>query len=469
MYPEGKFRNGFARITRIACALTLVWAVLGACFLAPVHAMGQQTNSTSQLPDAPRPQNNAPQNPPPTTPTPVVPEQAAPPQGPVSPNAPLPRSADEQGDEQAAPVPPPRANIQTAPIGTVVAPDPGSREELTVIRKNVNFVTVPVTVKDRDGHLVPGLLANDFSIYEEGVKQKLRFFTSDPFPLSAAVVIDLGMSDTELSKVRQTLPALVGAFGQFDEVSIYSYGNTVKKWQELTPADKISTSMLRQLKSQRGANSGAPVVGGPLGQSGPVINGRKMDNTPNIETMPSGPIEQSRVLNDAILAAAQDLARRDRARRAEAAAGTEYRKILFIISDGRELGSVASYADVMKVLLSNDIMVYAVGVGGAAIPIYGKLQKLNIPRTGTGNILPKYASATGGQVFTEFTQDAIESAYSRVTEEARNQYTLGYTTRATPSSAYRTIEVRVNKPGLRIYARDGYYPLPPERPGQKKP
>ena len=139
--------------------------------------------------------------------------------------------------------------------------------------------------------------------------------------------------------------------------------------------------------------------------------------------------------------------------------------MLFVISDGRDLGSTSSYSEVMKVLLSNDITVYSVGVAGAAIPIYRRLGTVNIPRMGTGNILPKYASATGGQVFPEFSRSAIETAYARVTEEARNQYTLGYTTRATISSAYRTIEVRVNRSGLRIYARDGYYPLPPERMG----
>jgi VWFA-related protein len=343
--------------------------------------------------------------------------------------------------------------------------DPGSREQLFILQRQVSFVTVPVTVKDRDGHLVEGLLAKNFSVYEDGVRQNIKFFTSDPFPLSAAVVIDLGMSDTEVSKVRESLPALIGAFGQFDEVSIFTYGNTVKKWQDLTPADKITNSTLRQLKSQRGATSGAPVIGGPLGQNGPVINGRNMDNTPNIPSMPTGQTAPpSRVLNDAILAAAQNLARRDRMRRSQSEQGLEYRKILFVISDGRELGSVASYADVMKVLLSNNISVYAVGVGGAAIPGFGKLETLNLPKTGVGNILPKYASATGGQLYTEFGRAAIESAYSRVTSEARNEYTLGYTTRATPSSNYRTIEVRVGRPGLRVYARDGYYPLPPPRP-----
>jgi hypothetical protein len=88
---------------------------------------------------------------------------------------------------------------------------------------------------------------------------------------------------------------------------------------------------------------------------------------------------------------------------------------------------------------------------------------VNIPFSGSGNILPKYASATGGQVFPEFDRDAIERAYSQVTGEARNQYTLGYSTRATPSTDYRSIEVRIHRGGLKVIARDGYFPLPKAR------
>ncbi len=462
-------RGGFALAFNLGVAISLVLIVLGALVAAPRMANAQQVpaNSLQQLPDSPKPQKNAPQEPPPQNP----PEDAvAPPAAPAPGlSSPLPKSTPADAANNTAGIPQgnaPTPDIRTLPAGSVPTADPGSREQLWVLQHSVNFVTVPVTVKNRDGHLVEGLLANNFSIYEDGVKQQVKFFTSDPFPLSAAVVIDLGMGDKEVSKVRESLPALVGAFGQYDEVAIFSYNNTVKKWQDLTPADKVNTATLRQLKSQKGSTSGAPVIGGPLGQPGPVINGRNMDNTPNISSMPTtGSIRPSRVLNDAILAAAQNLARRDRMRRAESGQGADYRKILFVISDGQEWGSIASYAAVMKVLLTNNIAVYAVGIGGAAIPGYGKLEKLNVPKTGTGNILPKYASATGGEVFTEFGSEAIEAAYSRVTAEARNQYTLGYNTRATPSGTYRTIEVRVGQPGLRVYSRDGYYPLPPAKPG----
>ena len=187
-----------------------------------------------------------------------------------------------------------------------------------------------------------------------------------------------------------------------------------------------------------------------------MINNIPVDRSAPVEISPA---KQSRVLNDAILAAAMDLGRRQKGRR----------KIIFIISDGREYRSNASYSDVLKVLLSNGILVYGIGVGGSAIPGYKQLEKLHLPGQAYGDILPKYASATGGEILSEYSKDAIENAYQRAIGDARNQYTLGYTTAATPSSTYREIEVRVDRPGCKnsnlrpcvlVYAKAGYYPLP---------
>jgi VWFA-related protein len=163
------------------------------------------------------------------------------------------------------------------------------------------------------------------------------------------------------------------------------------------------------------------------------------------------------VLNDAILQAALALSKRERTRR----------KIIFVISDGRELGSKASYSDVLRLLLSNEIEVKAVALETAALPVYSKLERLHLPGQGYGNLLPRYTSATGGGTpYAELSRSAIEDAYAQAMNEARNQYTLGYTpTRPkTPTtSAKREIEVLVDRPGLKISAKDGYYPVPAAR------
>ena len=162
-------------------------------------------------------------------------------------------------------------------------------------------------------------------------------------------------------------------------------------------------------------------------------------------------------MNDAILRAAQDLSRRQKGGR---------RRIIFVISDGREYGSTARYDEVRKLLLSQNISVYALGVDVAAMPVYDKLNRIRLPGFGYGDILPKYASDTGGETFAEFDKHAIEQAYAKATEFARNQYTLGYNTKVTLSSSYHSIDVHVHLMNLVVIAKSGYYSLPPAPPKQ---
>ena len=349
--------------------------------------------------------------------------------------------------------------VTTVPEGSVPR-DMETREDLYKITSTVNLVLVPVSVKDTTGRPVDGLLYKDFAVLENGQKQQLKFFTSDPFPLSVAVLFDLGMPDVGVKRVQETLPALQGAFSPYDEVSVYTYSSTVSQVADFGATGQRLTAVLNEIKTYSGANNGPPVTSGPLGPQGPIINGVPIDSpvTPVIT-----PPKEARVTNDAILRAARDLSKRARTRR----------KIILVVSDGRERGSTASYADTLKVLLTQNIIVYAVGVDGAALPGYSKIQKLHIPNLGLGkagfepigygNILSKYVSATGGgTVYAESARAGIEQAYGRAVGEARNNYTLGYTPKAS-IGGYRQIEVRVRRPDVKVYAKDGYYPLPTAR------
>lgn len=323
----------------------------------------------------------------------------------------------------------------------------------------VNQVIVPVSVKDENGHLVSGLGPKDFTVLENGKKETLNFFTADPFALSVAVIIDLGMKDVDVQKVHHTFPALEGAFSQFDEVTLYTYSNTVGQLSGWTAAGQQLDAALGEVEQARGDNNGPPVTSGPFGPGGPSINGMPIDpGAPTVYT----PVQTAHVMNDAILKAAMDLSRRDKTRR----------KVIFIISDGREYRSQASYRDVLQVLLKNNIMVYAIGLGGSAIPGYKELSKLHVPRLGYTDLLPKYVNATTGTpVVSELTRTGIEDAYAQILGDARNQYTMGYLTHAPPTGSYRTFEILVDRPSCKsairpcvnVYAPDGYYPAPPAR------
>jgi VWFA-related protein len=317
----------------------------------------------------------------------------------------------------------------------------------------VNNVLVSVTVKDSNSRLVQGLTRQDFSLYEDGKPQRIVFFRSDPLPLSAAVVIDTGLAESDLRKVQDTLPALISAFGQFDEVSIYIFGDAVRRVQGFTPVRGGNfDSVIVSLRAMSGQNPGVP-GGGPL-SSPPSINDRPIlspgETTEQATQAQQMRAEPAHVLNDALLQAAMDLGQRPKVNR----------RVLFVISDGTERRSNASYSDTLKVLESQNVAVYGVQV---AAPGFRALQKIHVPMIQGSSLLPKYASATGGEIFAEFNQRAVESAYAQVTSQARNQYTLGYETRLVPSSEFKEIEVRVHRPGLKVYAKDGFYLLPQRR------
>jgi VWFA-related protein len=420
----------------------------------PSQKPGDQT-----IPDAPstvQPPKPAPE--PPPAPEQAPPSQTQPPAPDTgAPNEETPREAPPATQQNPSAKPP--INIRTVPEGGATKQESSAQDELFKIIVTTNQVMVPVTVKDDSGRLVNGLLSKDFSVRENGKKQTLNFFTSDPFALSAAVILDLGMKDVDVQRVARTFPALEGAFSQFDEVSIYSYSNAVSKLSDWAAVGQKFTDTMRSLAAARGRNNGPPVTSGPIGPQGPTINNMPVD--PGASTVYT-PAQESHVLNDAILRAAMELARRDKARR----------KVIFVISDGREYRSDASYGDVLKVLLTNNIMVYGIGVGGSAIPGYNKLEKLHLPRFGYSDILPKYVNATGGEVSNEMTRNGIEDAYARLLGDARNQYTLGYLSHQAPTGSHRDIEVLVNRPSCKrssirpcvdVTAKEGYYPAPPGR------
>jgi VWFA-related protein len=435
----------------------------GAQASPPAQASGQKgaadrNQQNQSIPDAPstvQPPAALPQPPP----TPQSEEQQPAPARQAPPaNEPPPR---ESSDEVPA-GPPPPLNVKTVPQGgaTRSATDTDTQEQFYRMIVSINQVMIPVTVKDELGHLVGGLLPKDFTVRENGKKQTLNFFTSDPFALSAAIIFDLGMKDVDVQKVNHTFPALEGVFSPFDEVSIYSYSNVVGQISNWTAVGEKLTERFASLATATGRNNGPPVTDGPFGPQGPTINNMPVDPNPGITA--SARQQESHVLNDAILKAALDLAKRPR----------ERRKVIFIISDGREYHSNASYRDVLKVLLSNNIMVYAIGVGGSAIPVYDKVSKLHLPRFGYSDILPKYASATGGEVFNELTRTGLEEAYSRLMGDARNHYTLGYVSHTPAVGQHNDLEVLIDRPRCRrssirpcvdVTAKEGYYAMPAPR------
>src|SRR5690242_20597991 len=105
------------------------------------------------------------------------------------PDAPKPKpNLPSQFPDNAPPAPknerpelPPPDSAPTTPQPAPAPPEGGvatSRNDLYTYSVRVNFVQVPVTVKDSSGRLVSGLGPKDFAVYEDGKRQQLTLLTS---------------------------------------------------------------------------------------------------------------------------------------------------------------------------------------------------------------------------------------------------------------------------------------------------
>jgi VWFA-related protein len=334
-------------------------------------------------------------------------------------------------------------------------PPAGQGPQMT-IHIPVNEVLVPVMVRDKKGALVPSLDWRNFRVYEDGARQKIVYFTTDPYPLSVAFVVDQSLPADVMSKVNQSLAAVTGAFTPADSVAVFTYNTTPREITTFTGAQGARLNVALESAKAPGRDMGMPAQGGPM-EGGPMINGDYID--PNLAPQHGNNIGMSRQpkdyhpLNDAILAAATELAKQPR---------TNHRRIIYIISDGKEQGSKASYKEVVRYLLTNDISLYGTLVGDSAIWGLGYLDKKHIPLLPTmrDNLLPKYSIATGGMLDSELSENGIQRSFAKITDSVRSQYTLGYLSHAgVMASRFHTIEVRIEGvPNLEITARDGYYP-----------
>ena len=349
-------------------------------------------------------------------------------------------------------------------------PPPASKAsdfDLPTIRAAVNFVEVPFLVKDNKGRFVPGLEYRDVRIYENNVRQHITNFTVDPFPLSVALVIDNSLDFKTMNRVNASIGALQAAFTPYDEVSVFTYDHGARQLTKATGGQ--SPRLTQAIEGAKGAGH-EPMYYAPgeaLG-GGISINGGAQDNlTPltNNRSVGSrqGPAQVERevhTLNDGILAAAQSLSKAAKGRR----------RIVYVISDGKEYGSNAKAKDVIRYCETNNITVYATLVGDSTVAGLGFVDTLHLPLMMRDNILPVYTKATGGEFYAEYRQRGIETSFARITEEVRTQYTIGYySSDPIIDPKFRPLEIRVlGRSGLNIIGKRGYYPTPQEvaRPAQ---
>jgi VWFA-related protein len=443
----GSLIGGFVRGVSVsksvlAGSLALGMLVAQAQAQPPVQAQAAQQT----IPDAPKPQSTLPNL-----------GSIAPGKGTTS------TSADDTLPSDAAAGSPPATSSPaqvTEPVDSQPPPQlpttsADADKVLTLMGAGANYVEVPFIVKDSKGKPVAGLTWRDVRVYENGLLQHLEVFTVSPRAMSAALVIDQSMTRDNMTRVNDALGALQEAFAPYDEVAVFTYNNGPRMVTDFTGAK--SARLTQEIERSKSSGRDIPLAGsgdGPISQT-TVINNQNFDpNTSANRGHSSMQINQPRdvhTLNDAILAAATALSKTAPGRL----------RVIYVISDGKEYGSAAKYKEVVQYLQTNRIGVYGTLVGDSSLPVLGFLDGIHLPLMMRDNVLPAYAKATGGDFDAEFRTGAIEKSFAKITDEVRNQYTVGYLTHEPfIDGKYRQLEVRVLNHGndLGIFAKKGYWP-----------
>jgi len=309
-------------------------------------------------------------------------------------------------------------------------------------------------VKDKHGREIAGLPWWRFKVYEDGVQQRIAWFTTDAYPLSIAFVIDATLPSDIMDKVNQSLSVVSNGLTPADTVAVITYAGTSPQLvTNFTAAQGPRLTAALEMAKKPGEQPGVPVVDGPFGL-GPTVNGLQVD--PNLAPQRGNaggfivPPKDAHPLNDAILFAAEQLASQPRGRR----------RIIYVISDGKNSRSKASYKEVVEYLLTNNVAVYGTNVGDSALWGIGYLDRTKLPFLQPEDVLPRYALATGGDVDHELSENGIQSAFVQIAASVRSAYTLGYYShQPTISGKYHQVDVRVEGlTGLQVDAKQGYYP-----------
>jgi VWFA-related protein len=311
------------------------------------------------------------------------------------------------------------------------------------IQVRVDLVVLPVVVKDSKGGLVAGLTREDFVVREDGAVQTISNFDVDPQPLSAAIIVDDGMSGDKLRRLypafsAPVFDALASGLGTDGQVATFRYDDTVHQLSNFSADPEMierSFDAIKPFVDLRPEE--APDV---LGEKAPgwfrsALNVLSFGHRGELHPRAGG------VLHDAIFEAATALAGQPRDRK----------RIILIISDGRTVGpNHHAFDQNSALLLQNDIQVYGVSTAFGAY--------------GSGNGLSTYAQTTGGDVFPGTSTKAMESSFSRIVEQARYQYVLGYvsTNHAEHLPVFRTIDVKTRTGNYQIIHRKGYLQHPAE-------
>lgn len=316
------------------------------------------------------------------------------------------------------------------------------------VKINTTLVGVPVIVSDRAGRYIPGLKAEDFTVYQDGTKQTIDFFAAQEEPLNVALLLDSSHSTRDvLGEIKDAAKDFVELLQPNDKALVASFDYRVNILSPFTSDRKTLEKAVKKVE-----------IGEQAGT----------------------------VMRDAVTEVVE-----------RSFADVKGRKAIILLTDGKDFGSSQPKSSLLHMLEESDILVYTVfyetngranrqkigGLGNGRIGggmgrggmggrrnggIFGggfprrfpnenkRSERVKINNEDAAEYLQKMSDTTAGRFYQNDVADLRET-FGLIADELRKQYRLGYYPKDDENKdAVHEIKVKVNRADVAVRARANY-------------
>ena len=269
----------------------------------------------------------------------------------------------------------------------------------------IDVVSLNVTAMDVTNHYVTDLDEKSFSVFEDGVKQDLSFFTRKQQPIALSMLLDSSAS------MEDKLPTLQTAASNFvhrlkpnDLAQIIDFDSRVEIRQAFTSNQQELDAAIQQ--TQAGGSTS---------------------------------------LYNAVYIALKELAK------TKAQGEDDVRRMaLVLFSDGEDTSSLISFDEVLELAKRSETAIFTIALRGADTQSKGFHEAEFVMR--------QLAQETGGRAFFPAKIDDLNGVYAEIADELASQYTLGYSSKnGKRDGAFRRIVVQINRTNVTSRTKRGYY------------
>ena len=278
-------------------------------------------------------------------------------------------------------------------------------QDVPAFETEIESVYVDVFVKGK-GKSAPRLTDRDFELWDNGVPQTVRVFTSEAIPLRTVLVFDASASvvGQKLRHLRAAGRAFLNELQLDDEPSLLTFSHEIRLLEPPASAPHSLADALDRLRPSGGTS-----------------------------------------LLDALFAALKLV---------ERSAG---RPVVIVFTDGEDNFSWLGEAELLELAEESNATIYAVGVAEQTrLSIDGRLA-FDESQEERREFLRELASTTGGRAWDVKSSSRLEKAFLEILDDLDSRYLLAYSPEQADEPGWHDLRVRVRNRKGRVRARRGYY------------